>query len=53
MFSNSTSIYTFLDETFKYNHNEFEEVVSEVGADVVIEEYCKNEINVNWYFFLE
>ena len=42
MFSNSSSIYSFSDETFKDIHTGFEEVVSEVGGDVVNEEYCEN-----------
>ena len=42
MFSNSSSIYSFSDETFKDIHTGFEEVVSEVGVDVVNEEYCEN-----------
>ena len=42
MFSNSSSIYSFSDETFKDIHTGFEEVVSEVGVDVVSEEYCEN-----------
>ncbi len=42
MFSNSASIYSFSDETFKDIHTGFEEVVSEVSVDVVNEEYCEN-----------
>ena len=42
MYSNSSSIYSFSDETFKDIHTGFEEVVSEVGVDVVNEEYCEN-----------
>jgi hypothetical protein len=42
MFSNSSSIYSLSDETFKDIHTGFEEVVSEVGVDVVNEEYCEN-----------
>lgn len=42
MFSNSSSIYSFSDETFKDINTGFEEVVSEVGVDVVKEEYCEN-----------
>lgn len=42
MFSNSSSIYSFSDETFKDIHTGFEEVVSEVGVNVVDEEYCEN-----------
>ena len=42
MFSNSSSIYSLSDETFKDIHTGFEEVVSEVGVDVVDEEYCEN-----------
>ena len=42
MYSNSSSIYSFSDETFKDIHTGFEEVVSEVGVDVINEEYCEN-----------
>lgn len=42
MYSNSSSIYTFSDETFMDIHTGFAEVVSEVGVDVLEEEYCKN-----------
>ncbi|MBE6149256.1 MAG: hypothetical protein E7170_00855 [Firmicutes bacterium] len=42
MFSNSSSIYSFSDETFKDIHTGFREVVSEIGVDVVNEEYCEN-----------
>ena len=42
MFSNSSSIYSFSDVTFKDIHTGFEEVVSEVGVDVLNEEYCEN-----------
>ncbi len=42
MYSNSSSIYAFSDETFKDIHTGFEEVVSEVGVDVLSEEYCEN-----------
>lgn len=42
MFSNSSSIYSFTDETFKDIHTGFKEVVSEVGVDVINEEYCEN-----------
>lgn len=42
MYSNSSSIYSFSDETFKNIHTGFEEVVSEVGVDVINEEYCEN-----------
>lgn len=42
MFSNSSSIYSLSDETFKDIYTGFEEVVSEVGVDVVDEEYCEN-----------
>lgn len=38
MYSNSSSVYTFSDETFKDIHTGFSEVVSEVGVDVVSEE---------------
>lgn len=42
MYSNSSSIYSFSGETFRDIHTGFEEVVSEVGVDVVHEEYCEN-----------
>ena len=42
MYSKSSSIYSFSDETFKDIHTGFEEVVSEVGVDVIEEEYCEN-----------
>ena len=42
MFSNSSSIYSLSDETFKDIYTGFEEVVSEVGVDVIDEEYCEN-----------
>lgn len=42
MFSNSSSIYSLSDETFKDIYTGFEEVVSEIGVDVVNEEYCEN-----------
>ena len=42
MFANSSSIYSFSDETFKDIHTGFEEVVSEVGVDVIDEEFCEN-----------
>lgn len=42
MYSNSSSIYSFKDDTFKDIHTGFEEVVSEVGVDVINEEYCEN-----------
>ena len=42
MFSNSSSIYTFSDETFKDINTGFDEVVSSVGADVISEEYVDN-----------
>lgn len=42
MYSNSSSIYSFSDETFKDIHTGFREVVSEVGVDVIDEEYCEN-----------
>ena len=42
MFSNSSSIYSFSDDTFKDINTGFKEVVSEVGVDVVSEEYCEN-----------
>lgn len=42
MYSNSSSIYILSDETFKDIHTGFEEVVSDVGVDVIKEEYCEN-----------
>ena len=42
MYSNSSSIYSFSDETFKDIHTGFCEVVSEVGVDIENEEYCEN-----------
>ena len=42
MFSNSSSIYSFSDETFKNINTGFNEVVSEVGVNVINEEYCEN-----------
>lgn len=42
MYSNSSSIYSFSDKTFKDIHTGFEEVVSEVGVDVIKEEYYEN-----------
>lgn len=42
MFANSSSIYSFSDKTFKNIHTGFEEVVSEVGVDVISEEVCEN-----------
>ena len=42
MFSNSSSIYSLSDVTFKNIHTGFEEVVSETGVDVINEEYCEN-----------
>ena len=42
MFSNSSSIYSFSDDTFKDIHTGFCEVVSEFGVDVLNEEYCEN-----------
>ena len=42
MYSNSSSIYELSDETFKDIHTGFSEVVSEVGVDVIKEEYCPN-----------
>ena len=42
MFSNSSSIYTLSDDTFKDIHTGFEEVVSEEAVDVINEEYCEN-----------
>ncbi len=42
MYSNSSSLYSFSDETFKDINTGFNEVVSEVGVDVINEEYCEN-----------
>ena len=42
MFSNSSSIYSLSDETFKDIDTGFKEVVSEVGVDIIDEEYCEN-----------
>ena len=42
MYSNSSSIYELPDETFKDIHTGFSELVSEVGVDVLKEEYCEN-----------
>lgn len=42
MFSNSSSVYSFRDKTFKDIHTGFEEVVSEEAVDVINEEYCEN-----------
>ncbi len=42
MYSNSSSIYSFSDETFKDINTGFNEVVSEVGVDVINEEFCEN-----------
>lgn len=42
MYSNSSSVYSFSDETFKDIHTGFEEVVSEVGVNVISEEYYEN-----------
>ena len=42
MYSNSSSIYSFNDETFKDLHTGFREVVSESSVDVINEEYCEN-----------
>ena len=42
MFSNSSSIYTLSDNTFKNINTGFEEVVSDVGVDVINEEYFEN-----------
>ena len=42
MFSNSSSIYSFSDDTFKDINTGFEEVVSKVGVDVVDEEHYEN-----------
>ena len=42
MFSNSSSIYSLSDETFKDIHTGFREVVSEVAVSVLNEEYCEN-----------
>ena len=40
MYSNDSSIYSFPDDTFEDKHTGFREVLSEVGVDVVDEEYC-------------
>ena len=42
VFSNSSSIYYLPDETFKDIKTGFKEVVSEVGVDVIKEEYIEN-----------
>jgi hypothetical protein len=42
MFSNSSSIYSISDETFKDINTGFNELVSEVGVDVISEEYIDN-----------
>jgi len=42
MFSNSSSIYTLSDSTFKDIKTGFAEVVSEVGVDVISEEFIPN-----------
>jgi hypothetical protein len=42
MYSNSSSIYSLPDDTFKNIHTGFQEVVSEVEVDVINEEYCEN-----------
>lgn len=42
MFSNSSSIYTLKDDTFKDIHTGFCEVTSIVGVDIQSEEYCEN-----------
>ena len=42
MFSNSASIYSISDDTFKDIHTGFKEVVSEVEVDVLNEEYYEN-----------
>lgn len=42
MYSNSSSIYSFSDKTFKDIHTGFQEVVSEEAVDVLNEEYCEN-----------
>lgn len=42
MYSNSSSIYSFSDETFKDIKTGFREVVSEEPVDVLKEEYCDN-----------
>ena len=46
MFSNSSSIYSLSDETFNDIHTGFEEFVSEVGVDVIDEEYFENIYDV-------
>lgn len=42
MYSNSSSIYSLPAKTFKDINTGFEEVVSEVGVDVIKEEYCES-----------
>lgn len=42
MFSNTSSIYSLNDDTFKDIHTGFCEVVSDVGVTVQSEEYCEN-----------
>ena len=42
IYSNSSSIYTIPDDTFKDIHTGFEEVVSEEGVDVLGEEFIDN-----------
>lgn len=42
MYSNTSSIYYLPAETFKNAHTGFEEVISEVGVDVIDEEYYEN-----------
>lgn len=45
MFSNSASIYTLDDKTFKDINTGFSELVSNVGANVISEEYIENVYN--------
>ncbi len=40
MYLNDSSIYTLPDDTFEDKHTGFKEVLSEVGVDVLEEEYC-------------
>ncbi|MCR4580965.1 MAG: hypothetical protein K5666_00435, partial [Bacilli bacterium] len=42
MYSNDSSIYSLSDETFKNINTGFEEVVSDVGVDIINEEYYEN-----------
>ena len=45
MFSNSASIYTLDDSTFKDINTGFSELVSNIGANVIREEYIENVYN--------